>query len=182
MAASLRPDLIVERFQDIDFGRLGRPFLILDVDNTIARCDVTADLEPGIVSHLAGARDCGALADICLVSNVFVGRRKAQRVARFAHDLGAHHVLPRVFQLKPHPAPFRLALRLMGALPSQAVVVGDQLFTDILGGKRLDLMTVYVRPLGPDHWTTRLTMRRMRERRLLERWRVWEAQIQDEDV
>jgi HAD superfamily phosphatase (TIGR01668 family) len=168
--SALRPDRIVGRFLDIDFEALGRPYLILDVDNTIAPCKVTEDLVPGVVEHLRRARKGGVLRDICLVSNVFVGRQKAARVARFAALLDAHHVLPGILRLKPHPAPFREALRRMGAAASQAVVVGDQLFTDVLGGNRLDMLTVYVHPLGPDHWTTWLTMRRFRERRLLARW------------
>lgn len=167
---SMRPDLIVDRFLDIDFSALSRPYLILDVDNTIAPCKSTADMVDGVVEHLQAARESGALRDVCLVSNVFVGRRKMRRVERFAATLQAHHVMPGILQLKPHPAPFHEALRKMGATAEATVVVGDQLFTDVLGGKRLGMLTVYVRPLGADHWTTWLTMRRVRERRLLADW------------
>jgi uncharacterized protein len=166
----LRPDFIVDRFVDIDFSRVARPFLILDVDNTIAPCHSDDDLIPGVLEHLHDARSRGILRDICLVSNVFMGRRKMQRVERFATALGAHHHIPHILRLKPHPAPFREALRRMRATPEETVVVGDQLFTDVLGGKRMNMLTVYVRPLGPDHWTTWLTMRRLRERRLLASW------------
>lgn len=163
----LRPDVIVDRFLEIDFGAVGRSFLILDVDNTIAPIDVREGLLPGVADHLRAARTGGALRDVCLVSNVSVGRRKRQRVEAFARELDAHFVLPGIFQLKPHPAPFLEALRRMGATAAQTVVVGDQLFTDVRGGRRLDMLTIYVRPIGPDHWTTGLTLRRYRERRLL---------------
>lgn len=125
---------------------------------------------PGVADHIREARAGGALRDVCLVSNVSVGRRKRQRVEAFARELEAHFVLPGFFHLKPHPAPFLEAMRRMGATAAETVVVGDQLFTDVRGGNRLDMFTVYVRPIGPDHWTTGLTLRRYRERRLLQRF------------
>lgn len=165
-----RPDVIVDHFLAIDFERLGRSYLILDVDNTIAPCGAGADMVDGVAEHLDRARASGALQDVCLVSNVFAGRAKRRRVERFAQRLRAHCVMPGIFQLKPHPAPFLEALGRMGATAMQTVVVGDQMFTDVLGGNRLQMLTVYVHPLGPDHWTTWLTMRRVRERRLLRAW------------
>jgi len=168
----LRPDLVVSRFLDIDFEALGRPFLLLDVDNTIAPIQVDEDMLPGVADHIAAARSCGALRDVCLVSNVFVGHRKRLRVERFARALDAHAVMPDVLHLKPHAAPFLEALKHMGATASASVMVGDQLFTDVLGGNRLGMLTVYVRPIGPDHWTTALTMRRSRERRLFAAWGI----------
>lgn len=168
--SELRPDFIVASFVSIDFGTIGRRYLILDVDNTIAPIDAGTSMVAGVPEHIDAARRSGALADVCLVSNVFVGRRKAARVAAFAQALNAHYVLPSWRRLKPHASPFLEALRRMNAAPQETVVVGDQLFTDVLGGNRLGMCTVYVHPLGPDHWTTWLTMRRLRERRLLRAW------------
>src|SRR5262249_35101888 len=139
------------------------------------------DMLEGVVDHVKSALERGELRDLCLVSNVFVGKHKVARVERFAGLLGAHHVMPDFFHLKPHPAPFLEALQRMRATP-QEVVVGDQLFTDILGGRRLDMLTVYVRPLGPDHWTTWLTMRRVRERRLLAGWQMRGVQVDSKEV
>lgn len=154
---------------DIDFEQWGRAlFLILDVDNTIARLRAP-DMEPGIVDRLALLRERGVIRDVALVSNVVFGRGRRRRVQRFAEILGAHAILAGPFHLKPSPLPFREALRKMQADPSRTVVVGDQVFTDVLGGNRLGMITVLVRPLGPDHWTTRLMGRRWRERILLRR-------------
>jgi HAD superfamily phosphatase (TIGR01668 family) len=65
---------------------------------------------------------------------------------------------------KPLPAGFRRALELL-ALPRQSViVVGDQLFTDILGAKLFGLAAILVEPLvRHDPLNTRWL-------RLLERW------------
>ncbi len=168
----LQPSLCVDHFLHIDFAKVGRPFLILDVDNTISACATHAPLIDGVAEFLDTTRASGVLRDVCLVSNVFAGRRKVDRVKRFARVLRAHYVLPNVFHLKPHAAPFREALGLMGAHPAQTVVVGDQIFTDVLGGNRLGMFTVYVRPLGPDHWTTWFTFRRLREQRVLRAWQT----------
>lgn len=56
---------------------------------------------------------------------------------------------------------------MMEAQPAQTAIIGDQLFTDIAGGNKLGLYTILVRPLGPDHWSTRLSGRRLREARIL---------------
>ncbi len=58
---------------------------------------------------------------------------------------------------------------MMNSQPENTAIIGDQIFTDVLGGKRLGLYTILVRPLGEDHWTTRLTGRRRREIRILKR-------------
>jgi HAD superfamily hydrolase (TIGR02253 family) len=48
-------------------------------------------------------------------------------------------------QLKPHPAPFLLALEKLDILPGEAVMVGDWIERDIVGAKRLGLHTVFAR-------------------------------------
>ncbi len=65
---------------------------------------------------------------------------------------------------KPLPGGFRRALALL-ALPREAVVVvGDQLFTDIVGAKLYGLRAILVEPIvAHDPWNT-LPLR------ILERW------------
>jgi HAD superfamily phosphatase (TIGR01668 family) len=50
---------------------------------------------------------------------------------------------------KPLPFAFWRALRLLGAQKKEAVVIGDQLVTDVLGGKFAGLYTILVEPLSP---------------------------------
>lgn len=58
---------------------------------------------------------------------------------------------------KPLPWGFRRALRALGARRSEAVVIGDQLLTDVLGGKLLRLYTVLVPPLSSrEAWRTKV--------------------------
>jgi len=48
---------------------------------------------------------------------------------------------------KPLPFGFRRAARLLGVLPKQVAVIGDQLFTDILGAGLSGMRSVLVEPV-----------------------------------
>ena len=84
----------------------------------------TSAFTPEALAFAARVRDSGMRA--CLVSNNWHAR-----VHGAAEELG-FELVPRA--LKPLPFAFRKALRLLGAAPGEAAVIGDQLFTDVLGG------------------------------------------------
>lgn len=46
---------------------------------------------------------------------------------------------------KPHPKIFEKALRRMGALPEESVMVGDRLYSDIYGAKKVGMHTIWFR-------------------------------------
>lgn len=46
---------------------------------------------------------------------------------------------------KPHPKIFEKALRRMGARPEESVMVGDRLYSDIYGAKRVGMHTIWFR-------------------------------------
>lgn len=48
---------------------------------------------------------------------------------------------------KPLGANFRWALKEMDATPEETVMIGDQIMTDIFGGNRQKLTTIFVRPV-----------------------------------
>jgi len=73
--------------------------------------------------------------------------------AKVAHDLGVP-CIPRA--RKPLPHGFRRALNVLELEPHEAVVIGDQLFTDVLGAKLAGLEVILVDPLvRHDPWNTR---------------------------
>ncbi|HNR66218.1 MAG TPA: HAD hydrolase-like protein, partial [Atribacterota bacterium] len=49
---------------------------------------------------------------------------------------------------KPRRKPFREAMKIMNTNNKETAVVGDQIFTDIWGGNRLQLLTILVCPLS----------------------------------
>ena len=50
--------------------------------------------------------------------------------------------------MKPLPRAFRRGMELLNLPPGQVAVVGDQLFTDVFGAKRLGLYAILVNPLS----------------------------------
>lgn len=65
-------------------------------------------------------------------------------------DLAAKHMdIPFLARaMKPSRRFFRVALQHMGLAPHEIAIVGDQLFTDVLGGNRLGAFTILVDPIS----------------------------------
>jgi HAD superfamily phosphatase (TIGR01668 family) len=110
--------------------------IVVDLDNTVCAYH-RPELAPGVAGWVAAARERGF--GLVLVSNNF-----SERVASVGAQLG----IPVVANaLKPLPFAFLRALRLLGTPRHQTVVIGDQLFTDVLGAKLLGLRTILTVPL-----------------------------------
>lgn len=136
----LTPDLYYSSVHAIDLGALssgGVRALLVDLDNTLLPRDT--NVVPSELSEWA-SRLSGAGFRACLVSNNWHAR-----VRSVADELG-FAIVPKA--LKPLPRGFREGMRLLSAAQRETAVVGDQLFTDILGGNFLGLTTVLVRPLS----------------------------------
>jgi hypothetical protein len=71
--------------------------------------------------------------------------------------------------LKPLPFGFKSAMKRHGATPSNTAVIGDQMFTDILGGNLLGIKTVLVLPLSESDLPHTLVLRRLERLALGER-------------
>lgn len=112
--------------------------IVLDLDNTCCAYH-KPELAAGVPAWVADARRRGFR--VVLVSNNF-----NERVAAAGSLLGVETV-PNA--LKPLPFGFLRALRLLGTKRRETVVIGDQLFTDVLGAKLLGLHTVLTEPIVP---------------------------------
>jgi len=125
----------------VDFHSLkqrGVHGLIVDLDNTLVRYDQDA-VCPGLQAWMAKARASGL--SLCILTN----NHREERVTGFARSLNTD-ALARAG--KPRRRPFRKAMRRMGTTPGTTAVIGDQVFTDVLGGRRAGLYTILVRPSG----------------------------------
>ncbi len=60
---------------------------------------------------------------------------------------------------KPRRSPFRLIASHFSLLPAEIAVVGDQLFTDILGGNRCGMYTILVKPMSKQEIISTKVMR-----------------------
>ncbi|HEY6103477.1 MAG TPA: YqeG family HAD IIIA-type phosphatase [bacterium] len=123
--------------------------IILDLDNTIlpwGSATPTVEVQDW-VRRLRAAGLAG-----CIVSNNF-----SLRVRQVGTLLGVPVV---GWALKPVPLGFWRAMAIMGTRPATTALIGDQLFTDVLGGNLLGMYTILVEPLSEDEFpTTRLVRR-----------------------
>ena len=143
-APVLRPDAFVQRLSAVsldDLAARGFAGIIVDLDNTLVGYG-RDDLAPADVAWIAAARAAGFR--MCLVSNNF-----SERVARVSALAGVP-AIPRA--LKPLPRGFAAALRVLGTPKARTVVVGDQLFTDVLGAKLMGLHCILTEPLVAKDW------------------------------
>ncbi len=136
----LSPDLYYSSVTAIDFDALndrGIRGVLLDLDNTILPRG-TGVIPPEAMRFAEELARRGIR--VCLVSNNW-----HRRVAAVAAELGFSLVSK---ALKPLPFAFRTGMRLMGVTPAETVTIGDQVFTDVLGGNMAGTLTVLVDPLS----------------------------------
>lgn len=134
------PSEIVDSVSQIDILELNKrriSALLVDLDNTLVPWQ-GYNIQADVMDWLRRVREAGI--KICIVSNT----RPLKRLRQLAAELNVPHVRR---ALKPRRGGFRDALSILGVESSEAAVVGDQIFTDILGGNRLGLYTILVRPI-----------------------------------
>ena len=137
----LRPHLMVDSLHQVNAGllrELGVRGVLVDLDDTLLPAGASA-LDPASEAWLAGLRPAGF--PVAILSN---GER--ERVGALATRLGCQAL---ALSGKPFAPAFRRALRLLGTRPSETAMIGDQLFTDVLGANLAGMVSILVRPLSP---------------------------------
>lgn len=125
--------------------------ILLDLDNTIIPRD-SQEFEPEVERWLRGLLEQGF--SLAIVSN-----NSPERVNTLACPLQIPAVTRAV---KPMKRAFKKALQLLNVQAENTAVLGDQIFTDILGGNRLGLFTILVNPMkGKEFWATSMFNRRL---------------------
>ncbi|HTD32785.1 MAG TPA: YqeG family HAD IIIA-type phosphatase [Candidatus Elarobacter sp.] len=135
----IRADHHAETLPDVPLDLLtkaGVRGIVVDLDNTVCAYH-QPELAPGVADWVAAARGRGFA--LVLVSNNF-----SERVGAIGAQLGIP-VVPNA--LKPLPFAFLRALKLLGTPRRDTIVIGDQLFTDVLGAKLLGMRTILTKPL-----------------------------------
>ena len=149
----LTPDRYYTSVHAIDLDALradGIHVLLLDLDNTLLPRDT--NVVPDELK--AWAADLRARAfTVWLISNNW-----HERVQRTADELGFQLIDK---ALKPLPFGFRKALERSAARRDEAAVIGDQVFTDILGGNLLGIRTLLVLPLSDTDLPHTLILRKL---------------------
>jgi len=145
----LYPDLYAPDVYSIPYESLlskGINALLFDIDNTL-QPHFIHEPDKRLIALFETLTGMGF--KICVLSN---GGKK--RVTRFMESLPYHYVCR---ARKPLLYGINKALRLCGADPRRAAVAGDQIFTDILVGKRKKVYTILVKPVSQkDEFLVRL--------------------------
>jgi uncharacterized protein len=165
------PDEHVKSILDIhpeDLKKRGVKGIITDLDNTLVEWD-RPSATPELVKWFEQIKKNNIL--VTIVSN-----NNELRVKEFSDPLQ----IPFIFRArKPMVRAFNKALSQMGIKKEEAVVIGDQLLTDVLGGNRSGFHTILVVPVAQtDGFFTKFN--RFTERRIMN-WFRRKGMIQWED-
>ena len=156
------PDFMVERIRDIDPQDLiawDVKGVLLDLDNTLLPWK-SHDMPTETIDWVRRCQEAGL--KLCLVSNT----RNLTRLRDMADLMGLPAVAPT--KMKPSRMGFLQALELLEVDAANAVMIGDQMFTDVWGGNRAGIRTIWVERMAKrEFFGTRFS--RMAER-LLSRW------------
>jgi uncharacterized protein len=140
------PAHAVSTLQEIDLDALwesGKRLILVDVDNTIVAWKTEEFTEP-VLEWMARAKQMGF--EICIISNT----NRVDRLQRLADRLQVQVVRGR---FKPSRAMFRLALIKFQRKPEEAIMIGDQMMTDILGANRSGIEAIWVRKMEGREFT-----------------------------
>ena len=134
--AAMKPNAVYKSVYDIPLETLkeeGKTCLLLDFDNTLGPDHATA---PDIYAFdfIEKVRNAGFIC--CLVSNA-----KSSRSSGIADKLGIPCV---TYAHKPRPDGVYRALKLMDTPKENAVMIGDQVFTDFIAGRLAPVYTIMV--------------------------------------
>ncbi|RJF73367.1 MULTISPECIES: YqeG family HAD IIIA-type phosphatase [Deinococcus] len=157
----LRPADLIDHVQQITpefLAARGLRGLLLDLDNTLIPYRSYQE-NTEVVRWAHDLQDAGIR--LYLLSNA-TGKRADFWLSRLAFaGVGMAG--------KPHPRAFQRGARELGLPPEQVGMVGDQVFTDVLGGNLAGLHTILVRPLA-DNGLPHTRAARLLERQVLGRY------------
>ena len=140
MLKTFYPDYEAESIDTINFEELyqkGYRGVIFDIDNTLVPHGAPAD-ERAIV-FFERLRSMG-------MKTMLLSNNKEPRVKLFADAVKS----PYIFKAgKPGRGGYERAMEQMGTIPATTLFVGDQLFTDVWGAKRVGIVSYLVKPIHP---------------------------------
>lgn|SRR5690554_1823248 len=156
----LKPDLQVPDITALTpelLKGLGIEAVMVDLDDTIV---------PSGGNHMENlVKDWFMSLKAAGLKLMILSNGQRDRVAHWALELG----IPGLSLVgKPFRHAFRRGLKLLGSDPAATAMVGDQLFTDILGANLMGLRSILVSPLSPGKLLHTKALRGL-ERRILRR-------------
>ena len=142
------PDAYFNKVEEITIEFLNKnkiKALILDIDNTLI--DYSKIMTSSVENWAKNLKGQGVKIYILSNSN------KKKKVENIAKILDVPYIY---FGKKPLKMGFKKAKRELKEESKNIAVVGDQIFTDVIGGNRCKMFTILVEPINEkDFWYTR---------------------------
>ncbi len=163
MMSKLYPDIYIDSIFDLDPEALkdrNIRGIITDLDNTLIPWD-NRNIYPRLVCLFRKLQEMGFALHI-------VSNNSPEKGGRIARLLG----IPACwYAVKPGRRAFCRALAKMELRPHEVAVIGDQIFTDVLGGNRMGMFTILVQPMSQKDfiWTRFMRMLEVRVLKNMER-------------
>lgn len=167
----LYPKLYIKKVEDIKIQELIKnkiKLLILDVDNTLI--DYYKNLSKEVINWSKEMKGQGIKLYILSNTN---DKKKVEAVAKKLD------IPYKYFAMKPLKRGFKNIQKETKINPENIAVVGDQIFTDILGGNRCKMQTILVEPINnkKDYWYT--AWKRPIENRIKNKYKAKEEKNKD---
>lgn len=158
-----KPTFIFNSITDISSEFLDKnniEALLLDVDNTLSVAHGNKTLKDGVPEWLSAMREND-------ISMMILSNAKKKRAKLFADSVGLD-----VLGLAAKPLPFGYikAARLLGKKRKNVAIVGDQIFTDVMGGNLSGIKTLLVTDITPEDKPF-FKIKRSLERIMLRKWK-----------
>ena len=137
---SFYPDQWKESTYSLPFEKLyeeGYRGIIFDIDNTLVPHG--ADADERSIQLFKRLKEIG-------FKTVLLSNNKEPRVKRFNEKIGTRYIYKAG---KPKKANYIKAMDLMETKKSNTLFVGDQIFTDVWGAKRIGIYSILVQPINP---------------------------------
>ena len=134
------PDFYYNRVEDIDVCFLKEnniKGIIFDMDNTLI--DIFNRFSPRLLPWLDSLRRNNI--KLIILSNSHF----KNKVKKIANKLNLNYLYD---AKKPNITGFKLAKESLNLRKNEIAVIGDQIFTDIVGGKKFGVKTILVRPIS----------------------------------
>ena len=131
----------------------------MDVDNTLSVAHGDKTLKIGVPQWLSDMRESGV--KLLVLSNAKNGRAKL-----FADSIGLDVI---GLAAKPLPFGYLKAIKQLEVPKKNIAMVGDQVFTDVMGGRLAGIKTVLVTDITPEDKTF-FKIKRYFEHIMLKRW------------
>lgn len=143
----LYPNMHLDKVEQITIEFLQKnkiKALILDVDNTLI--DYQKNMSESIVKWARNIKGQGI--KLYILSNT----NHKEKVEKVANQLATPY---QYLAKKPFKSGFLKVQKELDEKPENIGVVGDQIFTDIIGGNRCNMFTILVEPIDKkDFWYT----------------------------